>query len=142
MKIHDLVEVYRIEVEPGGIYVSGSHGEKTREYLVVTEGVLTVECHGQSCQIRKDQVFKFETDQDHVYRNESGRKRPAVPASSLIITENSDKEAEWKNKQNVITYRNKMYNIMHKRKLHNISLKYKKSFKINKNLFGKKSIDK
>ena len=40
--------------------------------------------------------------------------------------------------KNVITYRNKMYNIMHKRKLHNISLKYKKSFKINKNLFGKK----
>ena len=69
-------------------------------------------------------------------------KRPAVPASSWIITENSDKEAEWKNKQNVITYRNKMYNIMHKRKLYNISLKYKKSFKINKNLFDKKSIDK
>lgn len=60
-------------------------------------------------------------------------KRPAVPAFSLIITENSDKEVEWQNKQNVITYRNKMYNIMHKRKLHNISLKYKKSFKINKN---------
>ena len=60
-------------------------------------------------------------------------KRPAVPAFSLIITENSDKEVEWQNKQNVITYRNKMYNI---------SLKYKKSFKINKNLFGKKSIDK
>ena len=69
-------------------------------------------------------------------------KRPAVPAFSLIITENSDKNVEWQNKQNVITYRNKMYNIMHKRKLHNISLKYKKSFKINKNLFGKKSIDK
>ena len=69
-----LIEVYRIEVEPGGIYVSGSHGEKTREYLVVTEGVLTVECHGQSCQIRKDQVFKFETDQDHIYRNEGGEK--------------------------------------------------------------------
>ena len=69
-------------------------------------------------------------------------KRPAVPAFSLIITENSDKEVEWQNKQNVITYRNKMYNIMHKRKMHNISLKYKKSFKINKNLFDKKSIDK
>lgn len=69
-------------------------------------------------------------------------KRPAVLAFSLIITENSDKEVEWQNKQNVITYRNKMYNIMHKRKLHNISLKYKKSFKINKNLFDKKSIDK
>ena len=39
-----LIEVYRIEVEPGGIYVSVSH------------------------------VFKFETDQDHIYRNESGEK--------------------------------------------------------------------
>jgi hypothetical protein len=28
-------------------------------------------------------------------------KRPAVPAFSLIITENSDKEVEWQNKQNV-----------------------------------------
>lgn len=64
------------------------------------------------------------------------------PAFSLIITENSDREVEWQNKQNAITYRNKVYNIMHKRKLHNISLKYKKSFKVNKNLFGKKSIDK
>ena len=36
--------------------------------------VLTVECHGQSYQIRKDQVFKFETDQDHIYRNEGGEK--------------------------------------------------------------------
>ena len=69
-------------------------------------------------------------------------KRPAVPASSLIITENSDKEVEWQNKQNVITYRIKMCNIMHKRKIYNMSLKYKKSFKINKNLFDKKSIDK
>ena len=69
-------------------------------------------------------------------------KRPAVPAFSLIITENSDKEVEWQNKQNVITYRNKMCNIMHKRKIYNMSLKYKKSFKINKNLFDKKSIDK
>ena len=69
-------------------------------------------------------------------------RKPVVPASSWIITENSDKKAEWQNKQNVITYRNKMYNIMHKRKIYNMSLKYKKSFKINKNLFDKKSIDK
>lgn len=69
-----LVEVYRIEVEPGGTYVSGSHGEKTREYLVVTDGVMTVECHGSSYEIHKDQVFKFETDQSHVYRNEGTDK--------------------------------------------------------------------
>ncbi len=65
-----LVEIYRIEVEPGGIYSSGSHGEKTREYLSVTEGCLTVECRGERYTIEKDQIFKFETDQDHVYRND------------------------------------------------------------------------
>mgnify|MGYP005880229843 FL=1 len=69
-----LVEVYRIEVEPGGVYVSGSHGEKTREYLAVTEGELTVECHGQSYCIHKDQIFKFETDQEHVYKNTGSEK--------------------------------------------------------------------
>lgn len=29
------VEVYRIDIEPGGIYMSGSHGEKTREYITL-----------------------------------------------------------------------------------------------------------
>ena len=69
-----LVEVYRIEVEPGATYVSGSHGEKTREYLIVTDGVLTIECHGQKYDIHKDQIFKFETDQGHIYRNEGTEK--------------------------------------------------------------------
>ncbi len=63
------VEVYRIDVEPGGVYASGSHGEKTREYISVLDGVLTVECHGHVEDISKEQVFKLETDQSHVYRN-------------------------------------------------------------------------
>lgn len=50
--------------------MSGSHGEKTREYITVTEGVLTIECHGHIQTIDKEQVYKFETDQTHVYRNE------------------------------------------------------------------------
>ena len=29
------VEAYRIDIEPGGIYMSGSHGEKTREYITL-----------------------------------------------------------------------------------------------------------
>ena len=69
-----LVEVYRIEVEPGGVYISGSHGEKTREYLAVMEGVLTLECHGEKYEIHRNQVFKFETDQEHVYRNTGKEK--------------------------------------------------------------------
>lgn len=64
------VEVYRIDVEPGGVYTSGSHGEKTREYLTVIEGILTVECHEHVQEVHKEQVYKFETDQPHIYRNE------------------------------------------------------------------------
>ncbi len=64
------VEIYRIDIEPGGVYVSGSHGEKTREYLTVTDGVLTIECHGQIQNVAKEQVYRFETDQEHIYRNE------------------------------------------------------------------------
>ena len=64
------VEVYRIDVEPGGTYTSGSHGEKTREYLTVIEGILTVECHDHVQEVHKEQVYKFETDQPHIYRNE------------------------------------------------------------------------
>lgn len=64
------VEIYRIDVEPGGTYISGSHGENTREYLTVISGVLTVECHGHIQQIKQEQVYKFETDQVHTYRNE------------------------------------------------------------------------
>ncbi len=68
------VEIYRIDVEPGGVYTSGSHGEKTREYLAVTEGVLTIESHNHVQEIQRDQVYKFETDQPHIYRNEGTEK--------------------------------------------------------------------
>ena len=63
------VEVYQINIEPGGCYFSGSHGEKTREYLAVTEGKLLVESHEHIQEICKGQIYKFETDQPHVYRN-------------------------------------------------------------------------
>ena len=69
-----LVEIYRIDVEPGGVYMSGAHGENTREYLTVTDGELTVECRGHVQRIERQEAFKFETDQPHIYRNE-GRAR-------------------------------------------------------------------
>ncbi|WP_418984099.1 cupin domain-containing protein [Agathobaculum sp.] len=59
-----------MDVEPGGEYVSGAHGENTREYLTVTDGVLTVECRGHVQRIARQEAYKFETDQMHIYRNE------------------------------------------------------------------------
>ena len=68
------VEIYRIDIEPGGTYVSGSHGEKTREYLSVTEGVLTVEEGDTKQKVGKNQIYRFETDKVHVYSNDGNEK--------------------------------------------------------------------
>ncbi len=68
------VEIYRIDIEPGGVYVSGSHGESTREYLAVTDGVLTIETHGHMQNIHKEEVFRFETDDTHIYRNDGDNR--------------------------------------------------------------------
>ena len=38
-----MAEIYRIEIEPGCRYMSGGHGEKTREYITVLEGEVTIE---------------------------------------------------------------------------------------------------
>ena len=35
---------------------------------------IEVECHGEKYEIHRDQVFKFETDQEHVYRNTGKEK--------------------------------------------------------------------
>ena len=63
------VEVYRIDIEPGGVYMSGSHGEKTREYISVLQGEVTVEAEGVSHLVTAEDVLRFETDQIHTYRN-------------------------------------------------------------------------
>lgn len=68
------MEVYRIDIEPGGVYVSGGHGEKTREYISVIDGELTIELRDGRHRITKDEVFRFETDQEHTYRNETEGK--------------------------------------------------------------------
>ena len=63
------VEIYRIDIEPGGEYVSGSHGEHTREYIAVSKGMLTVVIDDEETQITEDDVFRFESDRVHKYEN-------------------------------------------------------------------------
>lgn len=72
------VEMYRIDVEPGGVYRSGAHGEKTREYITVTEGTMTIDCHQHTEEIPTGQIFVFETDTAHVYRNTGTEKTSCI----------------------------------------------------------------
>ena len=66
---NQLVEIYRIEIEAGQSYISGGHGEKTREYISVLQGEVTVEAEGVSHLVTAEDVLRFETDQIHTYRN-------------------------------------------------------------------------
>lgn len=69
-----IVEIYRIEIEPGGVYRSGSHGEHTREYISIIKGCLTIEESDRKWNIHEDECFRFESDREHAYENESESK--------------------------------------------------------------------
>lgn len=68
------IEIYRIDIEPGGVYESGSHGERTKEYIAMLEGTVTIQIENGTYEVKKDQFFRFESDQAHVYRNEGSEK--------------------------------------------------------------------
>lgn len=69
-------ELYRIELFPGGRYPAGSHGERTCEYLAVTEGTLELELTDGVYTVEAEELFRFESSQRHVYRN--GGDAPCV----------------------------------------------------------------
>ena len=68
------VEIYRIDIFPGGVYVSGGHGENTREYIAVIEGELTMEVNQKLYKITKEDVFRFESINTHKYSNVTDKK--------------------------------------------------------------------
>lgn len=71
---NNVAEIYRIEIEPGKRYFSGNHGERTREYISVLEGEVVVELETARHTVTREDVFRFESDQDHTYINESVEK--------------------------------------------------------------------
>ena len=62
-------EIYGIEIMPGRTYFSGSHGERTVEYITVSEGTLTVILSGREHEIREGDAFRFDSDREHLYVN-------------------------------------------------------------------------
>ena len=54
------VEIYRIDIEPGGIYESGSHGERTKEYIAMLEGELAVRLEDGVHVVKKEQFFRLQ----------------------------------------------------------------------------------
>lgn len=71
------LEIYRIDVEPGGKYVSGGHGDGTKEYLVMLEGEITIDTGHETRTVRKDELLRFNSENTHIYSNE-GKERAVV----------------------------------------------------------------
>ncbi|MGN0164853.1 MAG: helix-turn-helix domain-containing protein [Lachnospiraceae bacterium] len=71
---NQLVEIYRIDIEPGGVYESGSHGEHTKEYIAMLSGSLSIILNDKTYEIANEQFFRFESDQPHVYHNTGTEK--------------------------------------------------------------------
>ncbi|MDY6272948.1 MAG: XRE family transcriptional regulator [Selenomonadaceae bacterium] len=65
-----VVEIYRIDIAPSGTYWSGGHGERTKEYVFLLHGELSLEiAGGERCTIREGQAFRFSSEDEHIYRN-------------------------------------------------------------------------
>lgn len=62
-------EIYRIMIQPGGIYATESHGEHTLEYLIVDQGELTIQTAEEVHVLRQGDAIRFNTDQPHAYMN-------------------------------------------------------------------------
>lgn len=62
-------ELYVIEVCPGGVYISGAHGENTKEYVIVNAGELLLVVEGESYLVKKGDAIRFDSDKNHEYRN-------------------------------------------------------------------------
>lgn len=70
------IELYHIEIQPGGVYMSGGHGSGTREYLSVLEGVLTVDTGRELQDVTTDEIFRFNCEEEHRYIN-NGKEKTA-----------------------------------------------------------------
>lgn len=68
-EINRTFELYVIDLKPNGIYISGSHGENTCEYLTVAKGELTLEVNNERFIVPEGDGFKFDTDKEHKYIN-------------------------------------------------------------------------
>lgn len=71
------VEIYRIDIEPGGSYVSGGHGSGTKEYLAVSEGEVTVDTGHEVISVGTDEMLRFNCELTHIYKN-MGEVRTSV----------------------------------------------------------------
>jgi len=85
MRRSGIFELYVIEVQPGGIYASGAHGENTKEYVIVTGGELHLVVDGESFQVEKGDAIRFDSDKNHEYHNDGTQLLEVISIFSYTV---------------------------------------------------------
>jgi transcriptional regulator with XRE-family HTH domain len=62
-------EIYSLEVDPGGSLSADPHPEGTQEFILVTQGQLTVRVDDQEYCVTSGNAIQFKADRAHAYTN-------------------------------------------------------------------------
>ena len=58
---------YRINIERVKEYISGAHGEKTREYISVLRGTFMIECNEEKQIVETDRIYTYSNISEDMY---------------------------------------------------------------------------
>lgn len=78
-------ELYVIEIQPGKGYISGAHGENTKEYVIVNKGELSLSVDGEISTIPMGDAIRFDTDKPHEYLNNGNEELQFVSIFSYTV---------------------------------------------------------
>ncbi|MEK4029736.1 XRE family transcriptional regulator [Pseudobacillus sp. FSL P4-0506] len=67
-------EIYSVEIEPGGSHFSDVHTKNSEEFILISEGELTIEIQGREFTLSKGEALSFQAHQEHTYKNFSQKK--------------------------------------------------------------------
>jgi transcriptional regulator with XRE-family HTH domain len=65
-------ELYTVEIEPGGRFASGPHGDNTEEFITVFDGELTLGVNGREYRVARGDSIRVRADRPHSYANAAG----------------------------------------------------------------------
>ncbi|GLY11120.1 helix-turn-helix domain-containing protein [Pseudobacillus badius] len=67
-------EIYSVDIQPGGSHFSDVHTKNSEEFVLVSDGELTIEIQHQEFTLKKGEALSFQAHQTHIYKNASTQK--------------------------------------------------------------------
>jgi transcriptional regulator with XRE-family HTH domain len=77
----DWLQWYLVTAEPGGVLVSESHGDGSREHLTVIDGALTVATPSAHVRLSEGDTARYATDVRHTLTNDG----PVTARATMVV---------------------------------------------------------